>query len=214
MNYEKIFLDEIERCKKLAGGDEGVLTKIESKREHSLRVVAMGKKILTGKEEAWDRETALACLLLHDIGRFEQSLKNSLSDKQTGINHARLGADILEKMGLPEIVIEAVEQHNNPHYTGKNIYAHLVREADQLVIMSEWKSQIAWRKDGPISDYARENWEKGEVIDWRNCNDLLKDWVLMVWSWVRKFRYQETKNLFGEMGMEEKFRAVLGEEVI
>lgn len=73
--------------------------KIRLKRDHSLRVADLCRRIAACAEGA-DPDLAWVIGLLHDIGRFEQVRRYHTFVDADSVDHARLGADLLLHEGL------------------------------------------------------------------------------------------------------------------
>ncbi len=162
--------------------------KIETKEEHSLRVVERSTMIanyLQLNEE--DRLLAELIGLLHDIGRFEQVRRfNTFSDQKSGINHGELGAEILFKDGLirrfveedkyDEIIRRAIINHNKTYIdTDLNerelLFTKIIRDADKADIM-----YIAATEDMD-KEYTDEDYNSGAIRE-ELMKQFLKDGFL------------------------------------
>jgi len=79
----------IDEYKKRAGCGSS-LRMIERKVVHVKRVVKWGKRIMKGGGKGWDTRLGEVVCLLHDVGRFPQSLYGTFNDGKS-INHAKVG---------------------------------------------------------------------------------------------------------------------------
>ena len=88
--------------------------KIRLKRDHSLRVADLCRRIAACAEGA-DPDFAWVIGLLHDIGRFEQVRRYHTFVDADSVDHARLGADLLLQEGLlDELEAAAGRQMSQP----------------------------------------------------------------------------------------------------
>lgn len=124
---------------------------IKRKQQHSLRVMAISKKIATQiclTQEEIDIATLIG--LLHDIGRFKQYSEIGLGDNLDGFDHGDYGAKILEKdirkyisdSKYDNIIIKAVKNHNKfaieEGLTEQEmLFAKIIRDADKIDIIYE-----------------------------------------------------------------------------
>lgn len=116
---------------------------------HTYKVVEIAKEIaeqLHLDEE--DAELTELIALLHDIGRFEQIRRYGDFRDHLTIDHAKLGADLLEEGLLQEfiedrqyddIILKAIRMHNRYAIDGKLdertlLHAKLIRDADKTDI--------------------------------------------------------------------------------
>ena len=126
---------------------------IKRKEQHSLRVMAISKKIAEELKLS-EEEIKLATLigLLHDIGRFEQYTKWKTFSDRISINHGVLGSKILEENNFirtfvteikyHEIIKKAIINHNK-YQIDENLnetellYSKIIRDADKIDILYE-----------------------------------------------------------------------------
>jgi putative nucleotidyltransferase with HDIG domain len=121
---------------------------------HSISVGSLAGR-LTGAGKVLSSSTAFLCGLLHDIGKllldrflrsdFTQALKiaeecqmplHEVEERSLGVNHAIIGAGLLEVWKFPEELIEPVRWHHDPESCPESHRAHaqLVQVADYLCI--------------------------------------------------------------------------------
>ena len=124
---------------------------IELKINHTKRVTDIAEKIADSlnlvKEE---KETALLCGLLHDIGRFEQYKEYQTYDDKKSIDHGNLGYKILKEKDYlsvyttnekyKESILKSVKYHNKykiPKNLSKQdkLYCNIARDADKIDIL-------------------------------------------------------------------------------
>jgi putative nucleotidyltransferase with HDIG domain len=99
-----------------------------------------------------DSSAAYTCGLLHDIGKVllarvidmpqRQSIQRLLeggslpfleAERQVvGVDHAEVGAALLEKWGLPSVIVEAVREHHHPQLKPRPNLSAVVHVADLL----------------------------------------------------------------------------------
>ena len=126
---------------------------IKRKEQHSLRVMAISKKIAEELKLS-EEEIKLATLigLLHDIGRFEQYTKWKTFSDRISTNHGVLGSKILEEKNFirtfvtenkyDEIIKKAIINHNK-YQIDENLnetellYSKIIRDADKIDILYE-----------------------------------------------------------------------------
>jgi len=184
--------------------EEMSLKMIQWKVDHTWRVVETGREILEGEKNGdWDIGRTMSAFLLHDVGRFEQALLGSYSDKQTGVNHAFLGAEMLEKAGYKDKeIIEAVHDHSLADYDGPNIYTKLVKDADQLTIIGEEYQLEKFPEQLVASEDVVKIIESGVKLDTVLAKGRI-DKLLSYWSW-KKFLYLKTsKKIFQKRKYDE-----------
>jgi putative nucleotidyltransferase with HDIG domain len=85
----------------------------ERLQQHSLRAAALARRIADNRGEG---DTAFTAALLHDVGRL---VLTSLEQKRKGqaastADHADVGACLLALWGIPEDIVEAVDNHHRP----------------------------------------------------------------------------------------------------
>lgn len=100
-------------------GDDAPL--IDRKLRHTMRVLGHVRAIIpeTGAKPDLTRCMEVAALL-HDAGRFPQLVRQKTYDDRQGYNHAKAGAEILQKSGLLDplspseqrVILNTVRYHN------------------------------------------------------------------------------------------------------
>jgi hypothetical protein len=215
---------------------DGVLHPMHQlKLEHTIRVAADARAIAAGM--GWpEKEVNLAEAvgLFHDIARFPQFQQHrSFSDADT-VDHGDLGVQTLENESLLEgvavesrtLILHSVQYHNKkdlPRVLTAHEEKHLrlIRDADRLDIFFVcWDSiktghihdhpEIIMNIDfnGRPSDEVLAQFERGELIDYRNMRSMTDRFILQL-SWIHDMSYDSTKRLVRERGMLEKFIDVL-----
>ena len=167
---------------------------IKRKEQHSLRVMAISKKI--AEELKLSEEVKLATLigLIHDIGRFEQYTKWKTFSDRISTNHGVLGAKILEENNFirtfitenkyDEIIKKAIINHNK-YQIDENLnetellYSKIIRDADKIDILYEVADGILMKdvdlRDLCISEnYFRQFHSKKAIKIADEQNDLDK----------------------------------------
>lgn len=190
--FERLVNDAREKAK-----DEHIIEMIQWKVDHTWRVVETGKEILEGeKGQDWDEGRAMSTFLLHDVGRFEQALMGSYSQKLTGIDHAFLGAEMLVKSGFKDKeIIDAVHDHSLVDYEGPNVYTKLVKDADQLTIIGE-EYQLEKHPEQKIaSEEVIKTIEKGVKLDTSISIGKI-DHLLSYWNWKKFLYFSISKEIF------------------
>lgn len=203
--FERLVSEAREKAK-----DEHILEMIQWKVDHTWRVVETGKKILNGERgQNWDAGRAMSVFLLHDVGRFEQALLGSYSDKQTGVNHAFLGAQMLEGIGYKDReIIEAVHDHSLVDYEGPNVYTKLVKDADQLTIIGEEYQLERFPEQKVASEDVVKTIEKGVRLDTSISVGQI-DQVLSYWNWKKFLFFKISKEIFKKRKYDEMLLAKL-----
>jgi len=151
----KILKDKYEETLRLVKGDDFGEAMTKWKLKHSMQVKDVGELLIKSEnfEQNWPADKLLnarIAVLLHDIGRFEESGLLSGGVEHKFIDHSLLGADFLRKIpeyNLPEIIIpikhhghmieelyEDEEYRNLDAQTQQNVrdIIFLVRDADKL----------------------------------------------------------------------------------
>lgn len=133
---------------------------IKRKQGHSLRVMAISKKIAE-KLKLDDEKIEIATLigLLHDIGRFEQYVRSKMYKDTNNFDHGDYGVKILDKdirkyidtNKYDNIIKVAIKNHNKYKIQeGLNeedlLFSKIIRDADKLDIFYEavemfWKGK-------------------------------------------------------------------------
>lgn len=116
--YLDWFLEYVEQYRQQAGDDVHL---VDRKLRHTMRVVSHMKQIIreAGVSDRLASVMEIAALL-HDTGRFPQMIEKGTYDDHDGLNHAELGAKILEDApvlaGMHEdartVILTAVRLHN------------------------------------------------------------------------------------------------------
>lgn len=190
--------------------DSQVSAMIDMKVEHSFHVAddcraIAGELGLSGREV---HESAVMGLF-HDIGRFQQlAVYGTFSDSKS-VNHAELGASILEEENIlgtlgadvANRLIQAIRLHNVlclPEGLDKDtlMFARIVRDADKLdicdILFSAWKNKelekypeimFGIALEGPVTREAVDQIRRKETISFRHLRNL-PDFFLTQLSWV------------------------------
>lgn len=124
---------------------------IELKIKHTKRVTKIAEKIADSLElSKEEKETALLCGLLHDIGRFEQYKEYQTYDDKKSIDHGNLGYKILKEKDYLSVyttnekyknsILKSVKYHNKysiPKNLSKQdkLFCNIARDADKIDIL-------------------------------------------------------------------------------
>lgn len=116
--YLDWFLDHVEHYRQRAGDDVYL---VDRKLRHTMRVLSHMQQIIreAGVSERLASVMEIAALL-HDTGRFPQMVEKGTYDDHDGLNHAELGAKILEDAPVlagvhadaRRVILTAVRLHN------------------------------------------------------------------------------------------------------
>lgn len=181
---------------------------------HTREVVRAGFEIvLAERGYEWNMYQVGAVCLLHDIARFEQSLLGSFVDDETNFDHAVIGGEMVDahefddfgKLGIDkEKVVLAVKNHSRYEYSGDDIYAKLIRDADKLALLRAMPEILASKikdyEDGEVTEAVLEAYKAGKIVhhkDVRYRVDLFVSWL----AWGFDLNFAETKRLFEDDGI-------------
>ena len=164
--------------------------------EHSLGV-AVGAKILAVRlgVPIQERDEYFIAGLLHDIGKviLVQHLpdefaritdpayqpgqpKSALEKNSLGVTHAELGALIGKKWELPPLLLDAVENHHNPKFGGKN------NGLKAAVHLSDWhcnRTEVGIKGRAGMEMLSPEVWDILKMSE-NDAGDVFKDLGKMV----------------------------------
>ena len=183
---------------------------------HTREVVRAGFDISKAEDKfRWnDWQVGTVCLL-HDVARFDQALLRSFSDEETGFDHAKIGAKMVEDKAFEDFntlnidktsVVEAVKHHSEYRYDGNDIYGKLVRDADKLALLRAMPEILATNIGGfseeGVTEAALKAYKEGKIVrhvDMKTRADMFLAWL----AWENDFNFAETKKLFVSEGMKE-----------
>jgi len=179
---------------------------------HTKEVVEAGVDIIeeTGEVD-WDQYQAGTVCFLHDVGRFPQALTGSYSDEKSGVDHAKLGAEMIRKFEFPEtkemgvdleVVADAVEWHSKRYYTGSSDYSKLCRDADKLGLMRfvNYHLDDYSVPNGEVTKAALENFLDGESVLRQNMVQRID--VYIAWlSWWHDLQFDATRRFIVSDGI-------------
>ena len=191
---------------------------IKRKEQHSLRVMAISKKIAEELKLS-EEEIKLATLigLLHDIGRFEQYTKWKTFSDRISTNHGVLGSKILEEKNfirtfVTENKYDEIElQELNDLMTtcgivnGINetelLYSKIIRDADKIDILYEVADGILMKdvdlRDLCISEnYFRQFQSKKTIKITDEQNDL--DKLILKIAFIFDLNFECSKKIIKE----------------
>jgi len=152
LNIE-IVRNEFNKYVKNYEGDANITRNVELKREHSLRVPYLAKRIAQEKNLP-DEDVQLAELIgvLHDIGRFEQLRRYQTFNDSKSVDHAALGVEVLKENDLIkrfcddeklyDLILVAVYNHNKfkieENISDDRTLTHckIIRDADKIDILN------------------------------------------------------------------------------
>ncbi len=141
---------------------------------HNL-LTALGTKFLTEKFNI--DEDLFACAVLHDVGkfvlakfdteRFDKACQMNYSNfnftnrldvekKYCGISHNEIGSMLVEKWGLPSIIIDIVKNHHNPNKSEHKIECFIIYIADVLanLVLEKEPLDISFFDENLLEKYA------------------------------------------------------------
>ena len=190
---------------------------IKRKEQHSLRVMAISKKIAEELKLS-EEEIKLATLigLIHDIGRFEQYTKWKTFSDRISTNHGVLGAKILEENNFirtfitenkyDEIIKKAIINHNK-YQIDENLnetellYSKIIRDADKIDILYEVADGILMKdvdlRDLCISEnYFRQFHSKKAIKIADEQNDL--DKLILKIAFIFDLNFECSKKIIKE----------------
>lgn len=190
---------------------------IKRKEQHSLRVMAISKKIAEELKLS-EEEIKLATLigLLHDIGRFEQYTKWKTFSDRISTNHGVLGSKILEEKNFirtfvienkyDEIIKKAIINHNK-YQIDENLnetellYSKIIRDADKIDILYEVADGILMKdvdlRDLCISEnYFRQFQSKKTIKITDEQNDL--DKLILKIAFIFDLNFECSKKIIKE----------------
>jgi hypothetical protein len=139
---------------------------------HMWEVVTVGRHVYQGEKARVSfkaTEAEVACLL-HDVGRFVEAYSNPNLLHNKRIDHGELGyAMYRQTVFFQHEVGESIRDHNKRYTDGKSQLTNFVRDADKVVILSEYPYQIDLAKgkysDGDVSMGVLSDLEKGIIIE-------------------------------------------------
>jgi hypothetical protein len=213
-----------EYCRSFDSEDEDIHKNMALKEEHTHHVCSNILEI--GRGESLDDEDILiaeAISLLHDVGRFEQYRQFKTFRDSASVNHAELGAQIIEDYEVlaplfPQersIIAHSVEHHNAftvpktlPEKT--QFFLKLIRDADKLDI---WRVFVEYFRqpeeerasavglglpDKPkCSPSVLEQISSGKMVRLSTVKTL-NDFKLMQLSWVYDLNFGSSFKLVAE----------------
>lgn len=188
---------------------------------HTKRVFDAGLQIMDCRLDGinWNKNQGAIICLLHDLGRFYQATRNSLSDQETKIDHAEVGANLFRSKGFSiprsfqcdeELIAESIYWHSRRNYESKNIYAKFTRDADKIGIFREFSLQERFAKrmwpTGALSKEVLEdliNYRVGDTQKIRTIQDFLV--LYATWFWDLNFKASR------QIARDEKFTNLIRE---
>lgn len=140
----------------------------------SLRCALISKELCIYRINKNDLDSIFICGLLHDIGQLvfyrripeiarqigllvESSGVDEIQAEHNilGFNHYQTGAELVRLWKLPEVIIETIDQHNNPDYTGGFAgAASIIRTANYLCRMDNNSTHINTFCNIPVEDLS------------------------------------------------------------
>jgi HD superfamily phosphohydrolase YqeK len=213
-----------EYCHRFDSNDAAIQDSIDLKASHTHRVcdaiLDIGKSLCLSDEDLCLAEISA---LLHDIGRFEQYRQYRTFADSRSLNHASLGAKIIEENSVlnginstdANIVIRAVESHNIAELPqGESdrclLFLKLLRDADKIDIwrvLTEYYRDAASRRNRTIeldlpdadcvSDSVYEALMNGKLV---NMSDVrtLQDFKLLQISWIYDLNFPRSFQIVNE----------------
>ncbi len=222
-------------CREFDSKDEEVMRNMALKEKHTYHVCSNILEI--GRGESLDAEQMLiaeTAALLHDVGRFEQYHQYKTFRDGSSVNHAELGAQIIEDYEVlsplfpheRNLVAHAVEFHNAFTIPKKlpddtQYYLKLVRDADKLDIwrvfieyfaQSESERASAVGLDLPdkpeCSPEVLEQVSNGKMVRLSTVKTL-NDFKVMQLSWVFDINFPTSLKLLVERGSIKELASTL-----
>ncbi len=213
-----------EYCRSFHSDDEDMQRNITLKEDHTYRVCSNILEIGRGESlDEDDMRIVEAVSLLHDVGRFEQYRQYRTFRDGVSVNHAELGAQIIEDYEVlsplfpreRSIIAHAVEFHNTfaipKTLTEKDrLFLKLIRDADKLDI---WRVFIEYflqpeheRASAAglgLPDKPRCSAEVfNQIFDGKMVRlstvKTLNDFKLMQLSWIYDLNFDTSFRLLGE----------------
>lgn len=176
---------------------------------------------------------AIAIGYFHDIGRFEQvRIADTFSDRESRINHAEKGIEVLEKDDFirefikdteyDNIIKKAVLNHNkaskdiDKDLTKKELlFAKIIRDADKIdifrTIADEKNSMKAifwydtWNMDEITSEILKEFYN-GNELDYSKIKNNA-DVIVTFYAYINDLNFDESKNIILKNKYLDKFTA-------
>jgi putative nucleotidyltransferase with HDIG domain len=137
---------------------------MELKYQHSINVASIAKLIAeyvtpSRIHQQWVEIAAL----YHDLGRYEQFLQYGTFNDQISLDHATLGVEIIQKLGMfaelqseeQEMLFQAIENHNkkaiSPTISPEaELVCKIIRDADKMDILKMLSSHFQTGKYDPV----------------------------------------------------------------
>lgn len=224
-----------EYCRLFYSDDEDFQRNIALKEEHTYHVCSNILKIGIGESlDEDDMQIAEAVALLHDVGRFEQYRQYRTFRDSMSVNHAELGAQVIEDHEIlaplfpreRSIITHAVESHNAfaipktlPEET--RLFLKMVRDADKLDI---WRVFIEYFSlpgqerasaaglglpDKPkCSPNVLEHISAGKMVR-LSAVKTLNDFKLMQLSWIYDLNFTTSFSILNDRGCVEQLASTL-----
>lgn len=226
-----IIIEKIEnRFNKYVQNYDPTNARIRLKIEHIKRV-AENSKIIAQNLNLSEEQISLATAIgyFHDIGRFEQvRIADTFSDRESGINHGELGAEILFKNNFirefiedskyDEIIKKAVINHNRPKIENnlteeELLFCKIIRDADKLDIFYTISNEkysmesIFWYPNfdnEKISKEIIDEFQKKITINYSKIHNNA-DVIVIFYAYIYDLYFPITKKLLYENKYFEKF---------
>lgn len=224
-----------EYCRSFDSDDEDVQRNNTLKEEHTYHVCSNILKI--GQRESLDEDgmhIAEAASLLHDVGRFEQYRQYKTFRDSISVNHAELGAQIIEDYEVlaplfpreRSIIAHAVESHNafaipKTLPEEERFFLKMLRDADKIDI---WRVFIEYFSrpeqerasaaglglpDKPkCSPDVLEQISAGKMVR-LSIVKTLNDFKLMQLSWIYDLNFTASFSILSERGCIQQLASTL-----
>ncbi len=218
--------EEIEWAKKVmkdsfeAAKDEVARKRVKHKIEHTWEVVKAGKEIMerdlqvSGQAVKWDKDTVYLTCLWHDMGRFPQIHTGTFDDKDSGLDHASLGVEMIRGQGFKiknlEEILEAIDWHSRKINKSNNPYAKLIRDADKTANFRHYveMEEIDWETYNLSGTIIREEYLNRFLAGYEKMEaeyETIAEWYLHNSAWMWDLNFEATR----EIWREEKFPAMI-----
>ncbi len=211
-------------CRSFYSSDEDFQRNITLKEQHTFQVCSNSVKICL-EENLEENRVLLAEIiaLLHDVGRFEQYRQYKTFRDSISVNHAELGAQILEDYEVlapfypheRSLIAHAVELHNVFSIPAKvpeeiQLFLKIIRDADKLDIWRVFLEYFSQPEDmrasaaglglpdrPECSPKILEHLAQKEIVRLSSVKTL-NDFKLMQLSWVYDLNFTASFRLLVE----------------
>lgn len=199
-----------------SGWNKGEISKVEIKKQHSLRVSELSG-IIAASLQLETEDIALARIigLIHDLGRFPQLIKYNTFDDEVSADHSLLALEEMDRVNLFQgiddesvlIIRGAVFYHNKEDLPvtlseRERLFCKIIRDADKLDILQSLSDYYAdptvipdhtlsWEvaKRGGISQPVAQAAKNGKSVQ-KEAVKTSDDIKVMQLSWVYDLNFK------------------------